>query len=167
MVMTEVAIEVVTRKCFVCHEEKPLEDFRKNRSKPLRHEYMCRTCRRVYDVIQNQQPERIVKMEQYRQDAGAIERNRERAKQAYADNPEATRARAMIAGLIRAGLIERQACQVCGTEIRVDGHHPDYSKPLEVIWLCRTHHWLIERILKGSDEPMPLLFICSYTYIMN
>lgn len=27
----------------------------------------------------------------------------------------------------------------CG-ETKTEAHHPDYSKPLEVIWLCRKHH---------------------------
>lgn len=164
MVMTE--IEVTTRKCFVCGEEKPLEEFRKNRSKPLGYEYMCKICRRDYERAFNLLPSRIKKVEEYRQDAGAIERNRERSRQAYIDNPEATRARAMIAKLISDGIIERLDCQLCGKE-KTDGHHPDYSKPLEVIWLCRSHHWIMERILKGSDETMPLLFVCSYAYIMN
>lgn len=30
-------------------------------------------------------------------------------------------------------------CQVCGNT-KSEGHHPDYSKPFEVEWLCREHH---------------------------
>lgn len=33
----------------------------------------------------------------------------------------------------------RQPCFVCG-ETEVDGHHPDYSAPLSVVWLCKEHH---------------------------
>lgn len=31
-------------------------------------------------------------------------------------------------------------CWVCGSEVKLHGHHFDYDKPLEVIWLCHDHH---------------------------
>jgi hypothetical protein len=31
-------------------------------------------------------------------------------------------------------------CQKCGAAKRLDSHHPDYSKPDEVLWLCRGCH---------------------------
>jgi hypothetical protein len=40
-------------------------------------------------------------------------------------------------------------CQKCGIEVtdkrRLQGHHPDYSKPLEVIWVCDSCHKDIHR----------------------
>lgn len=32
-----------------------------------------------------------------------------------------------------------QACSICG-DLNGQPHHPDYSKPLDVIWLCKKHH---------------------------
>lgn len=37
------------------------------------------------------------------------------------------------------GLLKREPCAQCGAT-KVHGHHPDYSKPLEIIWLCPSHH---------------------------
>lgn len=37
-------------------------------------------------------------------------------------------------------------CSVCGAT-RGEAHHDDYSKPLDVVWLCRTHHWARHRML--------------------
>lgn len=41
---------------------------------------------------------------------------------------------------LKSGLLGRQPCVVCGSTKNIDGHHEDYSKPLEVTWLCRKHH---------------------------
>jgi hypothetical protein len=40
---------------------------------------------------------------------------------------------------IRAGRLVRLPCVVCG-EAKSQGHHEDYDKPLEVVWLCGEHH---------------------------
>jgi hypothetical protein len=52
---------------------------------------------------------------------------------------EKGRAAQKLRDAIRAGKIERQSCEVC-REPNAEGHHYDYSRPLDVIWLCRTHH---------------------------
>lgn len=46
------------------------------------------------------------------------------------------------AAIYRKELI-RQPCEVCGA--KADGHHDDYSKPLQVRWLCRKHHREVHR----------------------
>ena len=40
---------------------------------------------------------------------------------------------------VRKGILIKSSCEVCG-EKKVEGHHDDYNKPLEVRWLCRKHH---------------------------
>lgn len=38
-------------------------------------------------------------------------------------------------------------CSDCGKNGKVDGHHNDYSKPFDVIWLCRQCHANIHRLI--------------------
>lgn len=49
------------------------------------------------------------------------------------------RVRRVLKYAVSVGKIQRQPCEVCGNP-KVDGHHDDYSKPLDVRWLCRKHH---------------------------
>ena len=40
------------------------------------------------------------------------------------------------------GILERKKiCEICKIDKSYEAHHHDYSKPLEVIWLCRTCHY--------------------------
>lgn len=54
-------------------------------------------------------------------------------------HPKERWAQASLRSALRRGLIERQPCAECG-DLKVDGHHDDYDKPMEVRWLCRRHH---------------------------
>ncbi len=48
--------------------------------------------------------------------------------------------RSAVHRAVRTGKLAKAPCDVCGSTYVV-AHHNDYSKPLEVQWLCRLHHW--------------------------
>ena len=50
----------------------------------------------------------------------------------------------------RNGTLVAQPCKECG-DTNVQAHHEDYSKPLEVIWLCRIHHYEYDKRLKENS----------------
>lgn len=54
-------------------------------------------------------------------------------------NPKAVWAQAALRAAIKRGIVEPQSCVVCG-DPKAEAHHPDYSKPADVVWLCRRHH---------------------------
>jgi|HubBroStandDraft_1064217.scaffolds.fasta_scaffold159493_2 hypothetical protein len=44
-----------------------------------------------------------------------------------------------IAGVyLRRGRLKKEGCAVCGGAAQM--HHPDYDRPLDVVWLCEKHH---------------------------
>ena len=63
-------------------------------------------------------------------------------------HPEQRKASRALNYAIAAGKINRQPCAICGAKDQVHGHHEDYSKPLDVLWLCRKHHILLHQHLR-------------------
>jgi len=49
---------------------------------------------------------------------------------------------------LQSGLLTPGPCEECGQEL-AHGHHGDYGRPLEVRWLCPSHHQRLHRILLG------------------
>ena len=58
----------------------------------------------------------------------------------------------------RLGVIKRQPCEICN-EMKVDAHHDDYNKPLDVRWLCRKHHNQHHRLHGEAILPHALIEI--------
>ena len=57
------------------------------------------------------------------------------------NNPEKRKAQSVIAHAIQSGKIKRPSvCSICNIQCIPEGHHPDYSKPLEVVWVCKNCH---------------------------
>jgi ribosomal protein S27AE len=48
--------------------------------------------------------------------------------------------------------LTRQPCEECGAKNAM-AHHDDYTKPLQVRWLCRKHHRLFH--IGISDAQLP------------
>lgn len=65
-----------------------------------------------------------------------------------------SRAVQAVARALRDGVLVRQPCRDCGTTVKVQGHHPDHTKQLDVIWLCPRHHalehWRVKREAKEA-----------------
>jgi hypothetical protein len=49
-----------------------------------------------------------------------------------------------VRSAIRKGWIHRGPCEVCFSG-PAEAHHDDYSRPLEVRWLCRKHHAALKK----------------------
>jgi hypothetical protein len=53
--------------------------------------------------------------------------------------PQKRLAQQAVERAVRRGTLIRKVCEVCGKR-NSEAHHDDYSKPLDVRWLCRKHH---------------------------
>lgn len=99
---------------------------------------------RAYDRLRANRPDRVAARAAYQ----ASEHGRETgnaAKRRYAARPDRRTAHIALGNAIRDGHVIRQPCLVCG-EPKSDGHHFDYGRPLDVIWLCRHHHSAFHKV---------------------
>lgn len=57
------------------------------------------------------------------------------------DTVQRAAAKSEVAKALYSGELVRPArCSKCGYAGHVDGHHRDYAKPLDVVWVCRSCH---------------------------
>ena len=68
------------------------------------------------------------------------EKNRERSRTSNRLSAEQRYAHKKVENAIKRGALQRRPCEWCGTTLRVEAHHEDYTKPLDVMWLCPVHH---------------------------
>lgn len=63
-------------------------------------------------------------------------------KKIYLAAPEKFKARKKINKAIATKKMKRPSkCEICLKQCKPDAHHDDYSKPLEVRWLCKRCHF--------------------------
>jgi len=93
---------------------------------------------REYDRDRGNAPHRVAARKAYSQtEAGKVAHLR--ASRKYWEMfPERRKAAHAVSNAVRDGRITPQLCWVCGEQ--AEAHHPDYSSPLDVVWLCSKHH---------------------------
>lgn len=143
----------LNKKCPRCQKVKPLSDYYDNRSSPIGKSYWCKSCdrevSRIRGRINDKKPERIAKTKAWLRS----EKGKDSRKRYYIENKLKIRIRSLVVRLVRANKIIKLPCSVCG-DVRSMAHHPDYSKPLDVMWLCHKHHSEVHRI--PSESPSKL-----------
>ncbi len=77
------------------------------------------------------------------------ERRREYYRTSYQRQPERHVARIKVCAALKKGKISKpENCSVCNSKpSRIEAHHTDYSRPLEVIWLCTRCHRKHDKLL--------------------
>lgn len=145
------------KKCKKCGAEKQLSHFYKHPKAADGHDSSCKECRkdavrenrkknaeyyRAYDAKRFQEDPRVKERHLRYQATPAGRESMARAKEKWhKSNPEKRAAHFLLNNRVRDGKIVKPArCQECGSAGRIEGHHEDYSKPLEVEWLCPQCH---------------------------
>jgi len=141
------------KTCFKCLCAKPLEEFYKHAAMGDGHLNKCKECAkadvaanrianleriRAYDRMRASTPHRVAARKEYGQTENGKLARRKASLAQRQRNAKRVSARNSVANAIRDGRLAKQPCWVCGA--KAVAHHPDYGRPLDVVWLCQPHH---------------------------
>lgn len=143
------------KRCRTCKETKSLPKFAKSARAKDGRRRDCRDCvasgshKRAPRRTKSDTPESRAAM-------------RAAVKSWKSRNPEAHQANQILNRAIKSGLVARpQRCQIKGCRYagRTEGHHADYSQPLQAIFCCPSHHRRIHagEIFEAADGLPPEL----------
>ncbi len=127
-----------TRRCSKCSGIKEISLFRKDGKikggKVFKH-FWCRECESI-----EKKKWKLEHPDSYKISYQRNHRNRIKSASIYRkNNPEKMKAYNYLNNRIINGSIQKKPCEICGS-IKSEAHHDDYSKPLDVRWLCPSHH---------------------------
>lgn len=130
------------KTCFKCNRTLPIQEFYKNCNMADGRLNKCKDCAK-HDMNRYYQENRVA-FSDYRKRTACTPNGKatiaRRNKRRRLMHPDKAKANQMVGNAIRDGKLIRQPCQVCGTTVKIEAHHTDYSKPLDVQWLCFKHH---------------------------
>lgn len=148
------------RECRGCGAVKPLDEFVSNAKCRHGRGHICTDCTRARQrryahehrdaargrnaAWRDANPERAAEHQRRYREKHAAELS-EKGKIRRREERERILARSIMNHAIRAGALRRGTCERCGSMEHVEGHHPDYSKPLDVVWLCAKCHKIEHR----------------------
>lgn len=142
--------------CKSCKVEKPLIDYYVHKETKDGYLNNCKECVKLrvhkhrlnnidtvnaYDKKRSMLPHRVKARKEYlKTEQGQVARKK--ALLNYKNNyPLKYAAHMVTRNAIRDGkLIKQTNCSKCNSDYKIEAHHDDYTKPLEVRWLCELCH---------------------------
>ena len=123
-----------TAQCYKCQKRKNKTEFHKDKG---RSQGVCSVCKQC-SKNRGQHKQYL--------------REYARAYTISEKNQHKVIARKLMRQAINSGKLIRENC-FCGG--KGEGHHPDYSRPLDVVWLCDLHHQQLHRgIISHPSTPL-------------
>lgn len=131
------------KECFKCSKTLPKSEF-------YRHNQMgdgllgkCKGCTKKDVSTRYYDPEGRKKVIAYERKRAQDPQRRANwikyQRNLRANHPEKYGARQAVWRAVKSGRLEKLPCAKCGSPDS-QAHHEDYSKPLDVMWLCFKHH---------------------------
>jgi hypothetical protein len=129
------------KKCFRCGHTKLLTDFYVHPRMADGHLNKCKECTKS-DMHKRRHVDAREYVLAYDRERGKLPHRKENARKQtdkwVNEHPEWRNAQVKLGNAVRDGKVKPLPCMICG--VKAEAHHPDYSRPLDVVWLCSSHH---------------------------
>ena len=169
----------IVKRCSRCKKVKSGEEFHKDRSRIDGLQHRCRSCTKELDhkryilngdkirdySINYNKNNRAKRLEWRTKNSKRIkevynlyrqkedkEKRLQRVRKYEKKYPDRSKAKTAINNAIKSGKIEKGICAICDSNKYIQGHHDDYSKPMQVDWLCRKCHYLWHQLLREWER---------------
>jgi len=128
------------KKCSRCGAEKPLSEFQVRRASHDGLTASCKACLSDYDKARANLPHRVMARKEYQKTQAYRNSSAKSSQKFRLKYPVKYRAHNIVNNAIRDNKLFKEPCEVCGSSDNVHAHHDDYLKPLNIRWLCDSHH---------------------------
>ena len=157
--MTISHLAYIRLECTKCHEVKDVEDFTRDKSSKTGRHSHCRICHATDNrALYRKRP----KPSSYWSKKGRryyLNHREEVNKRlnGVSRTPAGVSRRRLKDAVRRGHIVKPHTCQQCGKRASIiDGHHKDYFRPLDVLWLCRACHVKrhdSRKLVSSTQEP--------------
>ena len=159
----------MSKTCTRCGIRKQLPDFHKDRTAKDGLQLRCKDCAKIYYETHrknrlsyskayhkahkkdrtNYQKAHKKELAEWRRSPKGREIRKRADTKYHLKHPERRIALGVVCYVVKIGKLKRSVfCEECGLPAKTEGHHPDYSKPLDVVWLCKKCHEKIKNFTK-------------------
>lgn len=175
---------MIAKECKTCHQQKPLAEFHNRVCARDGKQVVCKKCACAATRAWNTANKEYVKRQNrvwYLKNRDSVRarsarwyeantlKARENRKKYHAEHRDKVLlahrnyaqkyknrfvATSAVYMAIKTGKLVRGPCEACGATESVHGHHDDYSKPLDVNWLCEECHPSLHKWLRRFAKCM-------------
>jgi len=148
--LSMIGFNMMNKICTKCKETLSVNNFNRAKNTSDRLYPSCKECRKKLRGL------RADKRKEYdkKYHVKNKEKRKDMCKNYYYQDKERVLAHSAVTSAIRSGKIKRpDACERCKEPKKTEAHHFDYSKPLEIEWLCRSCHTQLHIDSKADKEP--------------
>lgn len=139
------------KKCSCCKQEKTCSEFQVRKASKDGLTASCKQCLHARDKERypKEKARRLEGHKRYMKSESGKLSHKQSVDKWKSINSNRRAAHVILGNAVRDGRAHKLPCFICGE--KAEAHHPDYDRPLDVMWLCRAHHNQAHALVKRNS----------------